>query len=49
MPIPNINNVVLTGRLVRDPELRVLPSGPVFATCASRSTPEHAEARDKFV
>jgi single-stranded DNA-binding protein len=27
MPIPNINNVVLTGQLVRDPELRVLPSG----------------------
>jgi single-strand DNA-binding protein len=27
MPIPNINNVVLTGQLVRDPELRALPSG----------------------
>jgi hypothetical protein len=27
IPIPNINNVVFTGQLVRDPELRVLPSG----------------------
>jgi single-strand DNA-binding protein len=27
MPVPNINNVVLTGQLTYDPELRVLPSG----------------------
>jgi len=27
MSVPNINHVVLTGRLTRTPELRVLPSG----------------------
>lgn len=27
MPVSNINHVVITGRLTRDPDLRVLPSG----------------------
>ena len=27
MSIPNINHVILTGRLTSDPDLRTLPSG----------------------
>jgi Single-strand binding protein family len=45
MPIPNINNVVLTGQLMRDPDLRVLPSGASACNLRIAVNASHKPAR----
>jgi single-strand DNA-binding protein len=38
MAASNLNRVVLTGNLTRDPELRTTQNGASFSRCAMRST-----------